>query len=100
MIAIRKETSAFADFNNREFMDLGNDSLFAFSRFDPLRPSEKVLVVANFNDRPQYFDLESPGQTAFRPHDGLHDLYSGRRPSQFDRRLVLQSYQFYWLTRI
>jgi len=100
MIAIRKETSAFADFNNREFMDLGNDSLFAFSRFDPLRPSEKVLVVANFNDRPQYFDLESPGQTAFRPHDGLHDLYRGRRPSQFDRRLVLQSYQFYWLTRI
>jgi amylosucrase len=99
LISIRKETSAFADFNNREFINLDNDCLFSFARFDHLRPSEKVLVVANFNDQPQFFDLEAPGQTTFSRLDCLHDLCSGRSPSRFDSRIVLQAYQFYWLTR-
>ena len=100
MISIRKEISAFADFNNREILHLDNEFLLAFVRFNYLRPSEKVLVVANFNDQPQFFDLDSLGHAVFSSHDPLIDLYSGRRPSQSGSRIALQAYQFCWLAKI
>jgi amylosucrase len=99
MIAIRKEISAFADFNNREILYLENPHLLAFVRFNHLRPSELVLVVANFNNQPQFFDLDSLVPTVFSSHDRLIDLHSGRSPSQSSSRIVLQAYQFYWLTK-
>jgi amylosucrase len=100
MISIRKEISAFADFNNREILHLENDYLLAFERYNHLRPSERVLVVANFNDQPQFFDLESLGHAVFSSHDPLIDLYTGRRPSQSGSCIALQAYQFYWLSKI
>jgi amylosucrase len=99
MITIRKEISAFADFNNREILYLENPHLLAFVRFNHLRPSELVLVVANFNNQPQFFDLDSLVPSVFSSHDRLIDLHSGRSPSQSSSRIVLQAYQFYWLTK-
>ena len=99
MIAIRKEISAFADFNNREILHLDNQHLLAFVRFNHLRPSELVLVVANFNDNPSFFYLDSLVPSVFSSHDRLIDLHSGRRPSQSSSRIVLQAYKFYWLTK-
>ena len=99
MIAIRKEISAFADFNNREILQLDHEYLLAFVRFNHLRPSELVLVVANFNDQPRFFDLDGLVPSVFSSHDRLIDLHSGRSPSQSASRIVLQAYQFYWLTK-
>ncbi len=99
MITIRKEISAFADFNNREILHLDNQHLLAFVRFNHLRPSELVLVVANVNNQPQFFDLDSLVPSVFSSHDRLIDLHSGRSPSQSSSRIVLQAYQFYWLTK-
>jgi len=98
MIAIRKEISAFADFNNRELLQIDNPHLLCFMRFDPQRPSEKVLVVANFDANSQYLDLESIGNAGFSAYSQFVDLYSGKMPSQHDGRIVLHGYQFYWLT--
>ncbi len=99
MIAIRKEISAFADFNNREILQLDHEYLLAFVRFNHLRPSELVLVVANFNDQPRFLDLDGLVPSVFSSHDRLIDLHSGRSPSQSASRIVLQAYQFYWLTK-
>jgi amylosucrase len=99
MITIRKEISAFADFNNRQILSLENDHLLAFVRTNHLRASELVLVVANFNDQPRFFDLDSLVPSVFCSHDGLVDLHTGRRPSQSGSRIVLQAYQFCWLTK-
>ncbi len=98
MIAIRKDISAFADFNNRELLQIDNPHLLCFIRFDPQRSSEKVLVVANFDANPQYLDLETISNAGFSVHDQFVDLYSGKMPSQHDGRIVLHGYQFYWLT--
>jgi amylosucrase len=101
MIAIRTETSAFADFNNREVLDIDNEHLLCYIRFNHLRPSERVLVIANFDSNPQYLDLD-----VIRSGIGINfvgrfiDLYSGRSPAQHQRRIVLPAYQFYWLTEI
>ncbi|MGZ8908077.1 MAG: alpha-glucosidase C-terminal domain-containing protein, partial [Methylobacter sp.] len=100
MIAIRKETSAFADFNNRELLDVDNEHLLCFIRFNHLRPSERVLVVANFDANPQYLDLDVISGRGINLYGQFVDLYSGRSPAQYDRRIVLQAYQFYWLTEI
>jgi amylosucrase len=99
MIAIRKEISAFADFNNREIIQLQSEHILGFVRFHHLRPSELVLVVANFNDHPRFFDLDAMVPSVFSSLDGLTDLHSGRRPTQSGSRIVLQAYQFYWLTK-
>lgn len=100
MIAIRKETSAFADFNNRELVDVDNEHLLCFIRFSPLRPSERVMVVANFDANPQYLDLYRLRSQGIDPFGQFIDLYSGSKPAQYDRRIVLQGFQFYWLTEI
>ncbi|MEA5553967.1 alpha-amylase family glycosyl hydrolase [Anabaena cylindrica UHCC 0172] len=98
MIAIRKEISAFADFNNRELVHLENEHLLCFVRFNHQRPSEKVLVIANFDANPQDLYLESLRTMGFNIYSNFVDLYSGMKPEQCDNRITLQGYQFYWLT--
>lgn len=98
MIAVRKEISAFADFNNRELLDVGNPHLFVFSRFEYLQPSNRVLVVANFDASPQHLNLEDLGRKAYFRHGSVRDLYSGERPAMFNGELVIPPYRFYWLT--
>ncbi|MCQ8128535.1 alpha-amylase family glycosyl hydrolase [Methylomonas rivi] len=100
MIAIRKETSAFADFNNREILDTDNEHLLCYMRFDHRRPSERVLVVANFDSNPQYLDLDRISTRGINLHGQKIDIYTGGKPAQFGNRIVLPPYQFYWLSTI
>ncbi len=98
MIAVRKEITAFADFNNRELLDVGNPHLFVFSRFEHLQPTSRVLVVANFDGSPQHLELEDIGRKAYFRNGSVRDLYSGERPAMFNGELVIPPYRFYWLT--
>ena len=98
MIAVRKETSAFADFNNRELVDVHNEHLLCYLRFNHERPSERVLVVANFDADPQYLDLNDVRGLGIHSHAQFIDLYRGSKPAQFDSRIVVPGYHFYWLT--
>ncbi|MDP3334579.1 MAG: alpha-glucosidase C-terminal domain-containing protein, partial [Methylococcaceae bacterium] len=100
MIAIRKETTAFADFNNRELLDVNNEHLLCYIRFNHQRPSERVLVVANFDANPQYLDLEVIAGSGITPYAQFIDLYNGCKPAQYNRQIVLPPYQFYWLMEI
>ncbi len=98
MISVRKEVPAFADFNNRELLHIDNPHLFVFSRFNLRRSSSNVLVVGNFDARPQYLDLNVVN-TAFHMQNGqIKDLYSGDVPALFKNQLVIPPYHFYWLT--
>ncbi|AGF77131.1 glycosidase [Desulfocapsa sulfexigens DSM 10523] len=98
MIAVRKEISAFADFNNRELLDVENPHLFVFARFEYIQPTNRVLVVANFDSVPQHLNLEDIGRKAYFRNDTIRDLYSGEKPAMFNTDLVIPPYQFYWLT--
>jgi len=98
MIAVRKEISAFADFNNRELLDVENPHLFVFARFEYIQPTNRVLVVANFDSVPQHLNLEDIGRKAYFRNDTIRDLYSGEKPAMFKADLVIPPYQFYWLT--
>ncbi len=98
MIALRKEISAFSDFNNRELLDVENPHLFVFSRFNLTRTSGGILVVANFDAEPQYLDLNELSSTAFLQHRLLRDLCSGDSPEIFNDQLIIPPFHFYWLT--
>ncbi|MEE9411911.1 MAG: alpha-amylase family glycosyl hydrolase [Methylococcales bacterium] len=100
MIAIRKEIAAFADFNNRELVDLDNNRLFAFIRFNHENLTDRVLVVCNFDATNQYLDLQTLKEQGFGFYGQLCDLHTGRCPPKQGQDLVLAPYQFYWLTNV
>ena len=97
MISVRKETPAFADFNNRELRDTGNPHLFAFCRTNHQHVSEKVLVVGNFDAHPQHMDINNPQELGHMQKQQLYDLYSGEEPAMFKNALVVPPYHFYWI---
>jgi amylosucrase len=98
LIAVRRTIPAFADFNNRELLEIDNPHLFAFFRTHPENYSDAVLVVANFDLRPSYLDLTNLGRRGLFQYGQVQDLYSGESPSLFNNRLVVPPCRFYWLT--
>ena len=98
MIAVRKGTPAFADYNNRELIETGNPHLFVFMRSDPFGSSDHVLVVGNFDASPQSLTLSDLGNRGQFEYGRLRDLYSGPSPHLFKDQLVIPPYGFYWLT--
>lgn len=98
LIAVRKSIPAFADFNNRDLVEVDNDHLFAFIRYHPERTSEQVLVVANFDSKPQHLSLSQLGNIGHFQFAALQDHVSGDSPAIFKDELVIPPYHFYWLT--
>ncbi|MCB1762885.1 MAG: alpha-glucosidase C-terminal domain-containing protein [Gammaproteobacteria bacterium] len=98
LIAVRKTLPAFADFNNRELLQVDNEHLFVFLRSHPEKASEKVLVVGNFDERPQHLDLSNLGSWGQFWYGQTQDLASGELPSMFKNQLVVPPFRFYWLT--
>lgn len=96
MIAVRKEIDVFADFNNRELIEVDNENLFVFQRYNLRKFGDDVLVIANFNAEPQHLDMEELGDWKHHKHQ-LVDLYSGKSPDIFNNTLVIPRFSFYWL---
>jgi len=98
MIAVRKSVSAFADFNNRDLIDTGNEHLFTFIRNHFNQQYESVLVVGNFDDKPQTLNLSDLGNRGLFELGQLRDLATGESPALFKDQLVIPPYRYYWLT--
>ena len=98
MIAIRSEINAFADFNNRELIDSGNEHLFVFNRYHSLRPSENVLVIANFDSEQQAISTDVLHNAGFNLPEQLVDLISGISPGIEDQLLAVPPCHIYWLS--
>lgn len=98
MIAARKTTPAFADYNNRDLVDTDNPHLFVFMRSNPFLNEDMVLVVGNFDASPQSLNLGDLRSHCTLDYANLRDLYSGETPSMFKDQLVVPPYRFYWLS--
>lgn len=97
MVAVRKEIEVFADFNNRELIEVENPNLFVFGRYNQLKPNQRVLVVANFSDKPQHLNFDDLGSWGSGQRQTLVDLYRGVVPDVFKNCLVTPPFSFYWL---
>jgi amylosucrase len=100
MIAVRKSTPAFADYNNRELLDTENPHLFAFMRNNPFLHGDNVLVAGNFDSSPQSLTLSNLSNRGYFEYGNLQDLYSGESPTLFKDQLVIPPYRFYWLSAV
>lgn len=98
MIALRKETVAFADVDNRQLLAAGNPSLLVFSRSDPQNSRNRVLVVGNFNAEPQVLDIGALRLYGFFHQEGMKDLCTGARIAVDNDTVVIPALSFYWLT--
>jgi amylosucrase len=96
MIALRKETAAFADFDNRQLLAVDNPNLLVFSRIDPQNSSDRVLVVANFNVEPQMLQTGELKPHGFF-HDGMKDLCSGTLVTVENNTAAIPPLTCYWL---
>ncbi len=97
MIAVRKEIGVFADFNNRELINVENPHLFVFGRYSLNKQSARVLVVANFDAKPQPLNLHDVDGWDKNQYGQMIDLYSGQSPDIFKDTLVVPGFSFYWL---
>jgi amylosucrase len=97
MIAVRKEIRVFADFNNRELIEVNNPKLFVFGRYNHTNQTERVLVVANFDARPQYLELNDVRNWVSNHYGKMIDLFTGQSPDIFKDSLVIPGFGFYWL---
>ena len=98
LIAVRKSTTAFADYNNRQLLDTENPHLFVFTRNNPFLLNNTVLVVGNFDSKPQSLTLSHLGSHSAFEYSQLRDLYSGESPTLFKDQLVIPPFRFYWLS--
>lgn len=98
MIAIRKEVDAFADYNNRDVIDSGNEHLFVFNRYHSQRPRDNVLVITNFDSEPQGIETGIIHEAGFAMPEQLVDLISGGNPNISDDQLIVPPCHIYWLS--
>ncbi len=98
LIALRKETMAFADFDNRQLLTVDNPNLLVFSRTDPLNSRDKVLVVGNFNLDAQVLQIGALRSYGFFQQGGMKNLCTGERILVENDTLVIPPLAFYWLS--
>ncbi len=98
MIALRKETTAFADFDSRQLFNVDNPNLLVFSRADPHYSRNRVLVIDNFNVALQTLNINALRTYGFFQKDGMKDLYSGASVFPENDQIIIPALSFYWLT--
>ena len=98
LIAVRKETPAFADLNNRELLAVDNPHFFVFARYDPSRTGPRILVVANFSGDAQTLPLDDLRRKGFLAHDRARDIRSGDVVDLSGGALTVGPRDFNWLS--
>jgi len=95
LIAIRKETDAFADLDNRQLISCDNTNLLVFSRTDQ---HGSVLVVCNFKDQDELLSVGNVVSQGFFQHGRMYDLVSSTFIESVSEQISIPSLSFYWLT--
>lgn len=98
LVALRKETPAFADFDNRQLFNVDNYNLLVFSRTDPQNSRNRLLVAGNFNNEAQTMPLVALKPYGFFQQDSMKDICTGRRLTAENEAVVLPPLSYCWLT--
>ncbi len=100
LIAVHKELDAFADFNNRDLVEVDNPHLFVFERYHLQKPADRVLVIANFDKQSQRLDLDQLPRWSQSYQGHLVDAITGQSPEKFGNTVVIPRFGCYWLTEV
>lgn len=97
LIALRKETAAFADFDNRQLLSVDNPNLLVFTRTDPLSNRNRILVMANFNHAAEVLPVEALTAHGIFMQGGLKNLCTGEALQTEGELIVLPALTCLWL---
>jgi len=97
MVALRKEITAFADFDNRQLFVVGNPNLLVFSRTDQQNNRNKVLVICNFNVEAQALQIDPLLPHGLFQQGSMKDICSGARITAENDALTIPPLSCYWL---
>lgn len=97
LIGLRKETTAFADLDNRQLIEHDNQNLILFMRMDPANSRNKVLVIANFNGAPQTLSFDVLKSAGFVKPEGIKNICTGSRVDISDTVLTIPAQTCLWL---
>ncbi len=97
MIALRKEITAFADFDNRQLLAVDNPNLLVFFHSDQQNSRNRILVAGNFNIEAQPLHIGPLKPYGFFQQDGMKDLYSGEHIPAENDAISIPPLSFYWL---
>lgn len=99
MIEVRKQTPAFADFNNRELLHCSNPHLFLYLRSALSDEHSPVLVAANFDAEAQQLSLADLDTPAWLANEGARELLSKRVIEPGQGHLEIPAFGLLWLAR-
>jgi len=98
MISLRKETTAFADFDNRQLLEMDNPNVLVFSRNDMQNNRNRVLVIGNFNAENQNLRVGTLLKAhGFFKQGGMKDLCSGSFIPVENDAIMIPAHSCYWL---
>jgi amylosucrase len=97
MIAMRKEITTFADFDNRQLLTVDNPNLLIFCRTDLMNSRDNVLVIGNFNVDAQELPVELVRSQGYFLQDGMKDLISGTVIEPVNNTINIPALTSYWL---
>lgn len=97
MISLRKEMTAFADFDNRQLFVVDNPNLLVFSRTDPQNSRNTVLVACNFNIETQALQIGPLRLHGLFQQGGMKDICSGAYITAENDALMIPPLSCYWL---
>lgn len=97
MIAVRKETVPFADFDNRQLFDLDNTNLLVFSRTDSQNSRNRVLIVSNFSLAIQKLQVAPLRIYGLFQQGCMKDLITGLVFTVEDEAIAIPPLSFCWL---
>jgi amylosucrase len=95
LIALRKQTPAFADNNDFALNDYPNARLLMYSKTSAA--GEQVQVVANFTEAETHFDF--PLFNSLNPGQKLVDLISGKQFTTGEKQHI-GAYEVMWIKKI
>jgi amylosucrase len=98
LIALRKEITAFADFDNRQLLPVDNPNLLVFTRCDPLNSRKRVLVIGNFNPAAQWLSVDALTPHGFFLLGAMKDLCTGNSIEPANEVLELPPLACLWLS--
>ncbi|MEO0899099.1 MAG: alpha-amylase family protein [Bacteroidota bacterium] len=95
LIFLRKASPEMADLNTTSIEESGNSHVFSYLKWH--KGGAKSFMLSNFSSETQLVRLDALWRCGFNAFEVL-DKVSGQTPEFRDEWLVLQPYEFLWLT--
>ncbi|WP_394974550.1 amylosucrase [uncultured Croceitalea sp.] len=95
LIALRKKHSVFADTNNIDFHNTGNNHILVFER----KAKEGILILCNFNTSREVIDGNWITKLGYLKNQMFRDIITDKKIKLNSGFLELNPYQIFWLKK-